>query len=367
MPMSRDPVVHESHAARGGITVLDILSVFLRYRVLILILGALLAAMKAQEIAELPRYYQTEAEFMPQGARTESQLSGIARQFGINIGGGGGDNPMFYVDLLKSRTILGEVAKKQYEFRTDSGVTRGNLIEIFGGRNLKPVEQGPFVVGRLKSLITVGASGSTGVITIKVRALHPELAVQIANNLLVQVNTFNLQSRQARAAAERAFVEARQAEAQAELRQAEAHLQAFLVQNRDFTRSPALQMEYSRLTRAVEMRQTVYTGLAGAYEQAKIEEVRDLPVITVIAKPELPLDTESKEGARKVVTAFVGGLGFGSLLAFGLAGLAASTRRHPNDATEFDRLQREALGDLTHPWRPFVRMFLWVKRRLTPT
>jgi uncharacterized protein involved in exopolysaccharide biosynthesis len=270
------------------------------------------------------------------------------------------------MDLVKSRSILRAVAMQNYEMRTDSGVFQGTLIKLFGGSRLKPREQGPFVVGKLKSQVDVNASAGTGVITLTVRALTADLAVQIANNILIQINTFNLNRRQQQAGAERVFVEKRLGEALSELRDAEGNLQSFLLQNRDFARSPTLAMEYSRLNRTVEMRQSVYTSLAASYEQAKIEEVRDLPVITVLAPPEAPLFPKSKQGVRKVMLALIEGLGIGAMLAFALAGLAASTRGHPNDVADFDRLKKETIDDLQHPWRPFVRLFSWLKARTAP-
>lgn len=348
---------------RGGITIVDIFSILLRYRVMIVVVALLVAFRKGMDVISLPRYYSTEAEFMPQGARGQSQISGLARQFGITIGGDGGDVPQFYMDLIKSRSVLGEVAKKDYEMMTDSGVFHGNLIKLFGGSRLKPREQGPFVVGKLKAQVDVKASPGTGVITLTVRALTAGLAAQIASNILIQINTFNLNRRQQQAGAERAFVEERQSEALSELRDAEGNLQSFLLQNRDFTRSPTLQIEYSRLTRTVEMRQSVYTALAAAYEQAKIEEVRDLPVITVLAPAEVPLIPESKRGVRKVIFALIKGLVLGAIFAFAMAGLAAATRGHPNDVAEFDRLKKETIADLRQPWRPIVRLFSWRNRR----
>jgi uncharacterized protein involved in exopolysaccharide biosynthesis len=358
VPISRDPAIQDAKPERGGLTIVDIFSILLKYRVLIVAVALFVAFKKGVDVIRLPRYYSTDAEFMPQGARGQGQLSGIARQFGINIDAGN-DVPQFYMDLIKSRSILGEVAKKDYEMRTDSGVFRGNLIKLFGGSRLKPTQQGPFAVGKLKSQVDVKASPATGVITLTVRALTAGLAAQIANNILIQINTFNLNRRQQQAGAERAFVEKRQADALLELREAEGNLQSFLVQNRDFTRSPTLQIEYSRLTRTVEMRQSIYTALATSYEQAKIEEVRDLPVITVLAPPEVPLIPVSKSGVRKVIFALIMGLFIGAALAFAMAGLAASTRGHPNDVAEFDRLKEETIDDLRHPWRPIVRLLLW--------
>lgn len=365
--MLREPVIQEQPRERGGVTVVDIFSVLLRYRVMIVVIGLLLALKTGIDVIKLPRYYSTEAEFMPQGARAQSQLSGLARQFGLNVGGGdAGESPQFYMDLVKSRLILGEVAKKEYQVKTDSGVFTGNLIKLFGGAKLEPRAQGPFVVEEMNNLVDVKASPKTAVITLIVRAKTPELAMQIANNVLVEINTFNLNRRQQQAGAERAFIEKRQGEALNELHDAEAAVQNFLIQNRDFTRSPTLQLEYNRLTRTVDMRQSVYTALAASYEQAKIEEVRDLPVITVLAPPEYPLVPESKKGVRKVLFALFAGLAIGAMLAFVRAGIAASTRGHPNDIAEFDRLKSETIDDLKHPWRPLVRLFTWKRRRSAP-
>jgi uncharacterized protein involved in exopolysaccharide biosynthesis len=364
VPITRDPVITAPPAERAGITLVDIFSILLRYRVMIVVVALLMAFKTGVDVIRLPRYYSTDADFMPQGGggAQQSQLGAIARQFGINTGGNTGDTPQFYIDLLTSRAVLMEVAKKDYELKTDSGVIRGNLIKLFGGEKMLPNYQRVFIVEKMKKLIAGKASPKTGVITLTVRAQTGDLAVQIANNLLSQINTFNLNRRQQQAGAERAFVEKRQAEALGELREAEGNLQAFQMQNRDFARSPTLQLEYNRLMRTVDMRQTVYTSLAAAYEQAKIEEVRDLPVITVLAPPEVPLIPESKKGVRKVAFALIVGLFLGIMLAFARAGLAASTRGHPNDVAEFDRLKKESLGDLSHPWRPVVRLFSRRKR-----
>jgi hypothetical protein len=51
------------------------------------------------------------------------------------------------------------------------------------------------------------------------------------------------------------------------------------------------------------------------------------------------------------------GLVIGAAFAFAMAGLAASTRGHPSDVAEFDRLKEEAIDDLRHPWRPLARLF----------
>ena len=73
-----------------------------------------------------------------------------------------------------------------------------------------------------------------------------------------------------------------------ELAFAEDSLKAFMFENRQFSNSPQLVFEEDRLQRQVSMRQDLVSAIAQAYEQARIEEVRNLPVITVIDHPEPP-------------------------------------------------------------------------------
>ena len=62
------------------------------------------------------------------------------------------------------------------------------------------------------------------------------------------------------------------------------------------------------------MAQQIYTSLAQAYEQAKIEEVRDTPVITVLQPPEIPVLPNSRRVVVKTVLGFILGLGCAATL-----------------------------------------------------
>jgi uncharacterized protein involved in exopolysaccharide biosynthesis len=85
-----------------------------------------------------------------------------------------------------------------------------------------------------------------------------------------------------------------------EKRQAEDELQAFLQRNRDFRSSPQLSFAYDRLADNVSLRQQLYTAVAQAYEQARIEEVRDTPVITVVEAPMLPARPDPRPFFRAI-------------------------------------------------------------------
>jgi uncharacterized protein involved in exopolysaccharide biosynthesis len=355
-PAAVEPIRTEPRPETDELSIISITNSVLRHRWLIIVLALLGGLYMGWKSMKQPRLYTTEAQFMPKGSRGQSQIQGLAQQFGIVVGGSDpGASPQFYMDLLESRPVLAAVAARQYRIRTDSGLIAGNLAKIYNVRNRNPAMVKNAVTNALKGQVDEATSLKTGVITVTVHAKYPELAVQIAQGLLDQVNAFNLNRRQESASAEREFIERRLAEAQAQLSQAEDNLQSFLTENRDFRSSPSLQLEFDRLNRNVSSRQSLYNSLATSYEQAKIEEVRDLPVITILEPPEMPILPDPHGGKRKVILGVLVGLVVGMVLAFVLDRLAANRNLRSDELEEFAALKRDALGDLTHPWRVIGR------------
>jgi uncharacterized protein involved in exopolysaccharide biosynthesis len=356
-PIRPDAVRSEPRPEAEEFSVISLVNSVLRHRWLIVLLAVAGGAYEAYKASKLPIVYTVEAQFMPKGGRGQSQLQGLAQQFGIAVSGGdAAQSPAFYTDLLESRPLLAAVGNQQYRVRTDSGLVTGNLARIYGIRSSDSIYVRTGVVNRLKNQIERNSSVRTGVITLTVHARYPELAVEIAQRLLDQVNVFNLNTRQQSAGAERAFIEKRLADAQAQLSQAENNLQAFLTENRDIRSSPTLLLENDRLQRAVNSRQSLYNALATSYEQAKIEEVRDLPVITVLEPPELPIQPDPRGGRRKTMIGVLAGLVFGIVLAFVLDRLAANRNVRSDEFEEFASLRREAIADFTNPLRRVSRM-----------
>ncbi len=355
-PIAREPAESGASHGSGDISALSILSILLRHRVLILGIALLTGFQAGLQSITSPRYFTASAEFMPQGMK-QGQLSGLAQQFGISLGGGdAGQSPAFYMDLLESRSLLSAVGNRTYTLRTPKGVATGNIVKVYRIKGNSPAIQKAGMIDVLKGAIEEETAPRTGVIILKVHAPTAEMALQLARSILDEINLFNLNRRQAQAGAERSFIEKRLGEAQLELRQAEENLQSFLTENREFRSSPSLQLEFDRLNRAVAMRQQLFNSLAQSYEQAKIEEVRDLPVITVVEPPELPIEPDARGGVRKTMIGIAVGLVFGMLLAFASHLLEAHRDAHTDDFARFSALKSETLDDLRHPWRIFTRL-----------
>lgn len=341
-----------------AISVLGLLNTVLRYRATIIGIALALATVVVVASAARPRSYRSAASFVPQSRRAQSGLSGLAAQFGVNLAANEpGQSPQFYVDLLGSRTLLGAAVDGEYAIRTDSGAVRTTLVELYGREERTPPLRREEAIKALGRDVRASVSTKTGVVVLTISARNAELAQQICDRLLQLLNRFNLESRQSQAASERTFTERRLNEVRGQLRAAEDRLQAFLLRNREYRNSPTLQFEQDRLSREVNFLQQLHTTLAEAFEQAKIEEVRDTPVITVVEAPEVPVRPVPRGLVAKGLLGLVGGLVLGTLLAFAREYSARAQQRSTDESADFRALRRVALDDLRRPWRPFARLF----------
>lgn len=283
--------------------------------------------------------YVAESTVKPESRRPDGGgLMGLASQFGFDLGAiTDGESVDYYARLLKSREILGEAVRAQYEVTDgDEGARRADLLtlyEIPGETESERLARG---VGRLRADVSVAVDHPAGLITVQTEAPTPALAEQINARLLALLNEFNLEKRRSTARAEREFVEEQAQRAASELAAAESRLAEFLAQNRRYQNSPDLVNEAERLRRRVDIHQQVYAMLAQSHEQAKLDEVRNTPVFTVLDRPE-----GSSRPVGGVVPAAVLGFALGLVLAglwvFTREYLAEQRRRHPAEYRELER------------------------------
>jgi uncharacterized protein involved in exopolysaccharide biosynthesis len=233
------------------------------------------------------REYEARASFIPEGTTsTLSQLAGLAAQFGVPLGGTrDGESIEFYGELVRSREILSQLAHSRLEVVSNGKPFRSLMdhLEIWSD---DPSERTLKAVKELRKRVSVTTDRASGLLLLRTTAPEPNLAEVISRRLLDLVNQFNLEKRQSQATSEREFVANRLATARDELHEAEGVLEEFLERNKSYQSSPQLAFRAARLQRRVDLRQQVFTSLAQAYEQARIDEVRNTPVITVVDRPE---------------------------------------------------------------------------------
>lgn len=339
-------------------SLLAIANVLLRYRGLIVGNAVVLTLVVAVATLLVPRTFTAHATLTPQSRRSTTTLSGLASQFGLALPlADVGQSPAFYADLLTSNHILGAVVDTRFEYPTDTGVARGTLIDIYKSKGATPALRRDAAIRRLDKSVQATTVQKTGVIDLAVTARNPILALQVNTRLIELLNQFNLESRQTQAGAERRFTEQRLGEVKGDLRAAEDQLQHFLQRNREYRNAPELNFQQDRLQRQVQLQQQLYTTLSQSFEQAKIEEVRDTPVITVVEPPEAPVRPDPRGLVRNAFLTIILGAVLGMVLAIGRAYAVNARSLRTQEVTEFDRLRRDTFADLLRPWRPLRRAF----------
>lgn len=262
-----------------------------------------------------PRAYVATASFMPvaAGNASRSGMMGIAAQLGVNLPGQDpSQSPAFYSSLLTSRTILQEVVTVPLDV---GGGRRSNVMDLLDVHGDTPSQRVDLAVAALRDRLTVRTNAETGLVEFGVRMRSAAAAAAVAQRILVVLNDFNLRTRQARASAEMQFIEGRMQDANAELRASQDRLESFLEENRNYAMSPHLSVTHDRLLGDMSMRQTLYTTLAQAFEQSRIDAVRNTPLITLVDSPEVPSRPAPRGTIQKAILGLVLGAILGVLIA----------------------------------------------------
>jgi uncharacterized protein involved in exopolysaccharide biosynthesis len=341
-----DSTVSQVDASEGEVSLWSYANVLLRRR--FLVLGLPLTTGLLVGILSLlsPREYTASASFVPQEpASAQAGLGQLASQFGLAAPRALTSSPQFYADLLLSQDLLREVVMTTYP--TSEGARPGrDLLQYFRLESRDREADITLAVKGLRGILTVRTDRVTGVVRFDIHTRMRELSVQIADRFLELINDYNLRRRQSQARAEREFVEQRLALAQDALAAGEEALSEFSGRNRRFADAPKLVAEEARLQRQVSLRQQLYVSLAQSYEAAKIEEVRNTPVITVVERPAGFVEPRSRGVVRNTTLALLIGGFLAVALAFVSENLTSAGKRGSHDFLEFVALWRKMIADL---------------------
>lgn len=260
-----------------------------------------------------PVYFQSSASILPETrSRLGGQLSGSASMLLSGLSGGlldGGTSPQFYAELFRSRSVLEFVLAES--FRVDSSTAPKPLEAILIEKEASPRRHEDALL-KLRKLTAVEFDSRTGIVTLSVYASSPTLARDVAAAFISAVSEFDVKKRQSRAKLERQFVESRFDEARAELRKAEDAVRVFETANRGWEQSPSLRTTMEQLRRESSIRQELYLATARQVQDARLQEVRDTPVFSVIDPPDLPARKALPKRSRLVLAL----MAFGVLLGF---------------------------------------------------
>jgi uncharacterized protein involved in exopolysaccharide biosynthesis len=198
-------------------------------------------------------------------------------------------------------------------------------------------------VRALSKKVTVLEDKKLGAVRLTVTTKWPSVSFAVATRLVQEVNQFNLQSRKTQAGAERQFVEGQALDAERALRDAEDRLRLFYQRNRGgLTGSPELALEKDRLQQDITLRQQSYTMLIQSREEAKISEVRNTPVITILEQPQIPVLPETRGTVTRTLLGGISGAIIGVIIAFLAQGVSGARTGSTEEAREFFELVDEA-------------------------
>jgi uncharacterized protein involved in exopolysaccharide biosynthesis len=310
-----------------------------------LIIGVTLAGMAYAVTTALLKKpaYTSEFSFIPSSGNDQarSSLASLAGQFGINVGALGGQTqpPQLYEDLLRTRTVLATVARDSVTDLEGRRIPVSRFLRVRGADSAE-VEESTIRALRLKVVSSSVAARTTGAVTVRARTGSPRASLEIANKLLEGLNQFNRVTRQSQATEERRFAEARLDSARRALRSIDDSLQQFLQGNRQFSSASRLRFEQERLESEQALQRDLVRGLSQQAEEARLREVRDMPVVTMIERPSLPVLRDPMGRVRSLFVATVLSFFLGVVIVLARAGWNRDRERAGGDSSH-DQLRDE--------------------------
>jgi uncharacterized protein involved in exopolysaccharide biosynthesis len=306
----------------------------------------------------LPPSYRATASFVTTdaeiGVRTggladlaaSPGISGIASQLGISGPRDPSESPAFYAQLLSSRELLTRLLLSRFPNpRSAVPADSVTLLALLQIRSSDPDRALETAVKLLRRNMRVNVDLRTNFVVLTVDARWSPVSAEAANRAVALVSEFNKEQRVSRARARRDFLETRVAAALTELRATEDSQRLFYERNRSWENSPGLLVEERRVRRQVETANSLYLSVRQQYETARIDEVNNTPVITVVDQAVPPRRREWPRVGLMLVAASVLGAGLGLLVAAAQVLAVDWARHNPEQAAllgaAFARVTRE--------------------------
>ncbi len=304
----------------------------------------------------VPPVYRARASFVANSS-SASRLQGVSggsgavggliSQLGGSMGGDPSESPNFYIQLFQSRELLTRLAQSRFPNpRTDVPRDSATLLEIMRIKKKDPAARMEQAIKRLSKAVSAGFDIKTNLVALTVDMQWSELSAQVANRLVEMVSKFNLETRVSRAKSKRMFLEARNDSAQIQLRSIEERQRFFYEQNRGMITSPSLRAEEGRIRRDVDLASSLYLGLQQQLEAARLDEINDAALITVIDTAIPPRKAQWPRYGALLFTATALGLMIGVLVAGSIAVLSDWRARNPESWSDFENSLGRARSDV---------------------
>ncbi len=248
--------------------------------------------------------YKAEVTILPELEKNKlmgfSGISDLVGTTGLNVG----DAPVarLYPMIIKSARILKEVIRKKY--KVTSLQDSVSLIQFWNIEKGTEEEKFERALKQLQTAMEIEFDARLGTLRLRIEMEEPKLAADVANSITDELDLYTRKKRRTSVTAQREFIEQRLAEVSQTLRSAEDSIKSFREKNRRIIDSPQLLIEQGRLERALQINSTVFIELKKQIEIAKIEEIKNIPIINILDAARVPVQKSSPYRQSIVIIAF---------------------------------------------------------------
>ncbi len=261
--------------------------------------------------------FESTATFFPSfgESRSNSNLLSIANQFGISIPSQFEETDFqsadMYPAIVQSRTLAQRIINRKF-YSDEHGREISLLSILTEPKDFKDNDSSIVITKKIKyfteEIVGISQNLETPLYTLKILTGDPLLSAQIANSVIEELETLQMEFKSQKVMQKKKFIEERIEDVEIELRKAETALKIFREQNEQISHSPSLLLDQERLLRETKVQTEIYIALKQQYESVKIEEVQEASFLQVLDDPNIPI---YPSGIRKIVLLlFVGFGGF---------------------------------------------------------
>ena len=264
-----------------------------------------------QFIEEEELLYISTAKVLLEQNNSNSGLTGLASQFGVNIASSSMSGDLgslsLLPDLVASRTYANHILKK--EFFTKKFGTKLSLLSILTHGNLEANigEDTLFyrAMIRFQQMVSFETEGAFTIL--KCETFEPNFSKELGEVVISELEKLNLLYRTRGISDKREFIIKRISAVELDLENSEDNLKSFRERNQQVN-SPSLLLEQERLMRELDIQKGIYLTLKQQLEMNKIEEVQKASIIQVLDYPNLPLDPSNQKNKIKtlLISIFIG-------------------------------------------------------------
>lgn len=290
---------------KNEINLIDIFLVFWKRRIFIIKFSSIVVVLGIIYSLIQQPYYSSYVTLYKNisSQNAPSGILSLASSFGY--GGSQASNNFSIEDLLNSRNILSKIVTRKWD--TELSDDSLNLIEYWG------IETDDYLEAKIKASKALSERFSyemdelSFLVTVNLLMEEPKLARDVLTYATKLIDKYVQSEQKTTTKNNIKYINKRLDSVRNELTNAEIALKNFRQNNMVISQSPELQLKYARLQREVSIKQQVYMTLEKEKESAKIELVKETPVIDILDEPVAPYKrAKPKRTLIVIISGFLG-------------------------------------------------------------